>query len=719
MIVKNKKNYLFLLLLGMLSFDCFGQLSQGGIPYSIIERKVIMASENIPIIEMPQIEKEIIEDIKRRDSENECFQFAYGFDVNIDIKNVSLIDTLQYGILYRVGVKSNNAYSINIIFSNYFVPDGAKMFLYNEKQDVILGAYTSNNNKKDQIFATSPISGDKIFIEYFEPRFSEISGQVVIGKVSHDFIGITESYDKTQAGSCEVDVNCIEGEDWQDEKRAVCRLLFNGVYLCSGSLINNVERDGKAYLLTANHCISTQSDASSCVFYFNYEKPDCGFGSGSLSQSISGSYLRAAMSSSDFTLLELSRIPYNSFNPYYAGWDRNETQTAGGVGIHHPQGDVKKISTFNIVPATSDCFFTNNFYKINWIQTINGHGVTEGGSSGSPLFNSQGHIIGQLYGAGLCSNTNCSDPYNDISNYGKFSVSWDSGTSSSTRLKDWLDPNNTVTVLNGITACPSGISVNLNLNNEISSGTYNAANNIIASGNISSNAIVNFKAGNSIQLTAGFSASPGCSFNAKVENCVVVPDGINLVEWTNVVQQDSNLQYDVVNASNYTIQINALSGQLLYKSSGEIHSNKAIVWDSRIETGEYIATIAFKSSDSGEILSNTYKIYVVSDTISTITISKDDINKELSLIEKENKEFDFSVHPNPAGNEFSVVITNAKNMMPYTMEVISSTGELISKLEHCNTDKILYNCQDIPNGFYLVKVTMGKRDSIKKIIINH
>ena len=307
---------------------------------------------------------EIIDDIKRRNSENECFQFAYGFDVNIDIKDVSLIDTLQYGILYRVGVKSNNAYSINIIFSNYFVPDGAKMFLYNEKQDVILGAYTSNNNKKDQIFATSPISGDKIFIEYFEPRFSEISGQVVIGKVSHDFIGITESYDKTQAGSCEVDVNCIEGEDWQDEKRAVCRLLFNGAYLCSGSLINNVERDGKAYLLTANHCISTQSDASSCVFYFNYEKPDCGFGSGSLSQSISGSYLRAAMSSSDFTLLELSRIPYNSFNPYYAGWDRNETQTAGGVGIHHPQGGVKKISTFNIVPATSDCFFTNNFIGV-------------------------------------------------------------------------------------------------------------------------------------------------------------------------------------------------------------------------------------------------------------------------------------------------------------------------------------------------------------------
>ncbi len=73
----------------------------------------------------------------------------------------------------------------------------------------------------------------------------------------------------------------------------------------------------------------------------------------------------------------------------------------------------------------------------------NGHSVTEGGSSGSPLYNSYHRVIGQLYGAYYCSNPNCTNPPNDIANYGKFGVSWDNGSEKRRRVWDWLDPDNT------------------------------------------------------------------------------------------------------------------------------------------------------------------------------------------------------------------------------------------------------------------------------------
>src|SRR5690606_13410383 len=137
--------------------------------------------------------------------------------------------------------------------------------------------------------------------------------------------------------------------------------------------------------------------------------------------------------------------------PYYLGWDRSGNAGAGGVGIHHPSGDIKKIATYTISPSNSDCFnlifdgtyYANaNFWKIKWASTTNRHSVTEGGSSGSPLINSNGKVIGQLFGAGNCPDPNCADPTDDVGNYGKFSVSWTGGgaTDNRRRLDYWLNP---------------------------------------------------------------------------------------------------------------------------------------------------------------------------------------------------------------------------------------------------------------------------------------
>lgn len=232
-------------------------------------------------------------------------------------------------------------------------------------------------------------------------------------------------------------------------------ILDDGTRWCSGSLVNNAEEDYTLYFLTAFHCgdlnapfgtISTVdiNDIESWIFMFNYESPTCSNIDGPTFHTISGATYRSIRSTSDFLLVELSSIPPPNYYSYFAGWSRSSSTPSNTIGIHHPSGDIKKIS-FDDDPPTS----------INYLETTSGTshwrfidwdlGTTEGGSSGSPLFDQNHRIIGQLHGGYAACGNNSSDWY------GKFSVSWNGGGTSSTRLKDWLDPNNTgATTMNGM-----------------------------------------------------------------------------------------------------------------------------------------------------------------------------------------------------------------------------------------------------------------------------
>lgn len=715
--------------------NVLGQISQGGVPYSIAQYSTnaiggnLSSSNIIPTIEMPFIDQSIIKELKEyNNKEQDTYQFAYSFDVCINVKESAIKDSIDCGVLYRLAIHSAEAYSINIIFSEYHVPSGATLFMYNEKLDHVIGAFTSNNNKTDKILAVSPITGEKIILEYFEPYFSDFEGTLIIEKVSHDFLDILNSGQESAlraSGNCEVDINCEEGDDWQIEKRSVCLIMYDGNALCSGALINNTNNDGRAYFLTANHCVNTQQKASRCVFYFNHERPTCSSGNGMLSQSISGATLRATGYDSDFTLLELSKKPLSTFKPYFAGWDRNNVQSAGGVGIHHPAGDVKKISTFRIVPRTSDCFYdvpNANFYKINWASTTNGHGVTEGGSSGSPLFNAQKRIIGQLYGASLCSNTDCSNPNNDTSNYGKIFSSWNLGSTPSTRLRDWLDPTNSSKLtLDGIDACPTGTAINLDLDNTISSGSYQATNTIESTSIVQSGEAVAYNAGNAIMLKPGYHAHIGSQFHAKIENfnCVVSPAPINIATWTNIACIGSGLHFNVTNATNYSVKIYSLFGQLIYSGNGNITGNSVTIWPATgVSTGYYAANITFSSSVSGEVISKAYTILVRPCSKSAPIFTSDKSMEDLPNIQEiENNKFDFSVYPNPNNGNFTIDLLQAKEMKPYSVQIFNSNGILISKIDHCNTNQINFNHTGLTSGIYYIKLSLGVDVAIKRIII--
>jgi len=367
-----------------------------------------------------------------------------------------------------LAIHAKDARAISLYYNKFIIPEKGKLFIYNAARDFVKGAYTHNNNTSERLYASELIRGDKIIIEYFMPDKETILPQIIISGIGYAYRGV-DFLEKGfgDAGDCEINVNCTEGSNWQNQKRGVVRILIragNSGFWCTGSVINNTRQNFDPYLLTADHCAgnATASDLEQWVFYFNYETDECQ--SPILepqSKTIVGAQKVAnggheATTGSDFYLMLLNRSIPSDYNTYYNGWSREETPAQKGVCIHHPQGDIKKISTYT-TPLTESQYNGNgvkSHWKVYWSMTDNGLGVTEGGSSGSPLFNNDGLIVGTLTG-GWAS---CSTP-NQPDFYGKFSWSWDkNGSTPQEQLKQWLDPSSTgITTLQGLGGTPNFI----------------------------------------------------------------------------------------------------------------------------------------------------------------------------------------------------------------------------------------------------------------------
>jgi PKD repeat protein len=159
---------------------------------------------------------------------------------------------------------------------------------------------------------------------------------------------------------------------------------------------------------------------------------------------------------SDFILMQLKQAVPQSYNPYFNGWSRSEVPSTSGACIHHPSGDVKKINTYSTSLISAPYYQGNppTHWIVYWAT-----GAVEGGSSGSPIFNSSGKLIGTLTGG----TSSCDNP-NNPDGFGKFSYHWNHLTSSQNRLREWLDPDNVdFTEINGsFQPCSSNMNINAN-----------------------------------------------------------------------------------------------------------------------------------------------------------------------------------------------------------------------------------------------------------------
>ncbi|MFT5077865.1 MAG: lysyl endopeptidase [Planctomycetota bacterium] len=351
--------------------------------------------------------------------------------------------------IWRLLISSPNALSLNFIFDDFYLPEGASVFLYNNDKSDLLGAYTPAQNQDSGMLGTWLVQGDKIWIEYFEP--AEVSGQgrLHIAKATHGYRN-AETFNASKglndSGDCNLDIDCPIGTDWEDlknlNKRAAGILLSGGSGFCSGALINNTQNDGTPYFLTANHCYSNPA-AWSFRFGWISPNPVCAAttnsSNGPTTMTLSGGTLRARNAGSDFCLVEINQPIPADWNRVWAGWDKTDNFPIFQVGIHHPSGDVMKICRDDD-PATKEVNGGAQTWEIVGGGSEGGWelGVTEPGSSGSPLFDQNGRIIGQLFGGGAaCAGTIDNGA---LDYYGRLGVSWDGG-SAATRLRDWLDPS--------------------------------------------------------------------------------------------------------------------------------------------------------------------------------------------------------------------------------------------------------------------------------------
>lgn len=544
-----KKKHLIGILAGLLGLvqQSYGQISEGGEPYTFSKSLESQVSSYNLTASLQNLESSIRTDTIESDTVVTFYDPIIGevFPANINQLSQGTWDVLDNNDkIWRLKINSSAGSYMMLVFDDFYLPQGTSLYIYSSDKTQLLGSFTSKNNTSQNKFTTSPLKCNSLILEYYKPNWvteQEHLNIQSIGLITKDFANIINK-ELGESGDCMINAKCPEYENWCNQRRSVAliiRVLQGGgqIRWCSGSLVTNERRDGKPLLLTAFHCIdndpennsieqSEKDEIQNWVFVFNYQSSDCNNPTTepSLMYSISGATYVNSHKKSDYALLQLHHKPPKNYNVYYNGWSNDkDDMTNTGVCIHHPSGDIKKISEWD--KKTS---LLVNYWRVKYTA-----GSTEGGSSGSALFNSSGYVVGQLkMGLAACDN-------NKADYFGRFDKSWHNFGLS------WeLNPNGThsgssqhyISSMSGDETCrddwyfASGndlhTSANVSFLNLSTLGTrqydgvYNAKNSIVAENvTIQAGTSVTFEAGNEIVLKPGFHAEAGSNFVAKIGDC--------------------------------------------------------------------------------------------------------------------------------------------------------------------------------------------------------
>ncbi len=399
-------------------------------------------------------------------------------------RDAQLIQTVNGVNVYRLIIATEGApAAVNLYYKDFYIPKGGRLYIYDQDQRTLLGAYTNDTHPKHGAFATEPVPGKTLVLEYEAPEGTEAPSIEVesLGYMFHSvFRSNSPGYgldfsDPYVSTACQININCEEGAAWQTEKEGVVTYIqlikSEGEWVqsaCSGNLMNNSKGDFKPYILTAAHCSGEEASTTPTIgkwngkfeipqdkmdqwlFGFHYERPRCSNGefADHNMKTMTGCKIRSYLSFcgySDGMLLELNQEVPEDYRVYYNGYDANETIHNEGVGIHHPAADSKKIALFN--GGVNISFWktvdsrggANDHYTFNYTK-----GATEGGSSGSSIFNKEKLVIGTLTGGAsvACGGLNW---------YGRLSSHWDKYKDKGDlyHMNKFLDPENKGKVLKG------------------------------------------------------------------------------------------------------------------------------------------------------------------------------------------------------------------------------------------------------------------------------
>ena len=377
--------------------------------------------------------------------------FRYGIQrfIQADVLTRGRWDALPGGgLLCRLALRAPGAVMLSVQFDQWDLNEGDMVFLYSADRARFIGGFDASNTQADGSMATAVLPGDEVVIEYRTRLAGRRPARLRIASVTHGIVDIfkllAEQEDEQrdidpgfQSSPCQINVACPEAAAWQDQKRSVALFLRPDGGGCTGNMLNNTQSPRKPYFQVALHCYT--ATVSGWVFYFNYEAPACVGTVGPSDQTVTGCTVLAADYYRDMMLVELSSDPPANYNVFYAGWDRSGDTPTSSVVIQHPMYDVKKIA-FNNDPSTS-------YTDAIGVQAWRGYwdqGLVQAVASGAPLFDQNKRFVGHMYdGAQVCT-TATSIP----TDCAKFGPMWD-GPAPAERMRDWLNPADNLTVLDG------------------------------------------------------------------------------------------------------------------------------------------------------------------------------------------------------------------------------------------------------------------------------
>jgi len=388
----------------------------------------------IPVFTVPNLDyASLFAEDRSRENVGQAPQFAVPNQTSITPATHGLWERVDMDTLrWSLRVSCDNAISMNLGFAHYNMPASGTMTISDTRGQFKIRPFTADDNKPHGQLWTPVVPGTEAIIEIVvdsNEKALVVKG-IKLSSINAGYRWVRDASGRGSSEACNIDVMCPEGNAWWDEIPSVGVYTLNGYLTCTGVMMNNTAQDQTPYFLTANHCGVTNGSDSSIVVYWNYQNSYCrtpgssdsgGNGNGSFSQFTSGSTKRASRSYTDFTLTELSSNPNPAWGVTYSGWSRAGSASLG-AGIHHPEAAEKRISFPDTVNASGE------YWDVNW-----GEGRTAPGSSGSPLYDGNHRVVGQL----CCGSSYCPNDLNDY--YGRsIGLSWDGNNTNS--LSSWLDP---------------------------------------------------------------------------------------------------------------------------------------------------------------------------------------------------------------------------------------------------------------------------------------
>lgn len=320
----------------------------------------------------------------------------------------TLVRLANGSFVWTLRVSSPEAGAIRVHIENMNLPAGAELYFFNLNGEAY-GPYTGLGMNGTGEFWTESIFDSQGYLQLYIPANANLQAiRFDVSEIAHispEFVDYVNIALGSFCGnpSCLEDATCFSVPEVTGAKDAIALMEYvisGDVFTCSGGLVTDTNPSESNFFITANHCLSTNPAAASVEFFWRFRTSTCNGtcpNSGTWVLKNIGSVLKTTNSAQDFTLLRLNANP--PAGSVFMGYTSSPVAFSGGTQLYrisNPNFGPQVYSQHNVDTVFGAC---GGLPRGNFIYSRDITGAIDGGSSGSPVINGSGQIVGQLFGA--------------------------------------------------------------------------------------------------------------------------------------------------------------------------------------------------------------------------------------------------------------------------------------------------------------------------------